>query len=79
MSRSSGSIDILFKSRTTYDNPDEDVVPSSIPAAGDAIPGSDLIPDLPPGDSHDCFIPSEAMDIPASGSADRPHYSEHPA
>eukprot|EP00972_Heterocapsa_arctica_P005973 878973-Heterocapsa_arctica.AAC.1 len=79
MSQSSGSIDIFIKFRAKDDNPDEDVIPSAIPTTGAANPGSEFIPAHSPGDKSDNFIPSELMTIPASGSADRPRYSEHPA
>eukprot|EP00972_Heterocapsa_arctica_P066073 9746747-Heterocapsa_arctica.AAC.1 len=44
ISQSSGSIDRLLKFRAQDDNPDDDLIPNSIPTLGSAIPGFEYIP-----------------------------------
>eukprot|EP00972_Heterocapsa_arctica_P020101 2967369-Heterocapsa_arctica.AAC.1 len=54
------------------------LIPNQIPSLGMAIPRTIPIPREPSCVNPGIFIP-RAMFNPASGSADRPHYSEHPA
>eukprot|EP00972_Heterocapsa_arctica_P039891 5875547-Heterocapsa_arctica.AAC.1 len=60
------------------DNP-VDFIPNPIPTLGIAIPGVEPIPTHHSGDKSGKFIPPATITYPASGSADRPRYSEHPA
>eukprot|EP00972_Heterocapsa_arctica_P070920 10478138-Heterocapsa_arctica.AAC.1 len=79
MSQSSGSIDRFIKFRAKNDNPDEEHFPISIPPLGSAIPGFEFIAPNLSGDRSGTFIQPGMITDPASGSADRPRYSEHPA
>eukprot|EP00972_Heterocapsa_arctica_P064229 9478099-Heterocapsa_arctica.AAC.1 len=73
----SGPIDRFLKVKTQDGNPDN-LIPNQIPSLGMAIPETFPIPREPSCVNLGILIP-RPMFNPASGSADRPHYSEHPA
>eukprot|EP00972_Heterocapsa_arctica_P095390 14068723-Heterocapsa_arctica.AAC.1 len=79
VSESSGTIERMFSSQSQNGNPFENI-PHRISKLGMTIPGTACIPAQRSSsfDNPGRFIP-RAMDKPAAGSADRPHYSEHPA